>query len=120
MSKLKMYCPSCGSLNLYSGEKPRFCQSCGLSFSGSGEESEQSHEESLDEDSEVEIPDLSGLDVEITKYPNPNETLGQIAGTVSPSKSPKTQRRGSSPKTSKEILAEFQKEAGTRGRNANG
>jgi hypothetical protein len=125
MSKLKMYCSNCGSQSLYSAEKPKFCQSCGSSFSDSiaknvqTNEDTQIHEEALDEDSDVKVPNMSGLDVEITKYESPNETLGQIAGTSSPQSTPRTKGQNSSTKTSEEILAEFQREAGTRGRENN-
>ena len=118
MSKLKMYCPSCGSLNLYAGEKPRFCQSCGFSFSYSGEQVENVQE---DENSELEdIPNISKLDVDIQRYEAPKETLGQVAGTASPETNRIKSQPNSSPRTSEEILAEFQREAGTRGRDNNG
>jgi hypothetical protein len=120
MSKLKIYCSSCGSVSLYAGEKPSFCQSCGFSFVG-GQPSEDGESFTKSSEHEASIPDISKLDVEITKYEMPNETLGQIAGTLSPeaNKSKQTLSR-TSKKSEQEILAEFRKEAGPRGRNPDG
>ena len=29
---MKIYCPDCGGVNVYTSKKPNFCQNCGKSF----------------------------------------------------------------------------------------
>ena len=85
---LKLYCQSCGSLNVYTKEKPKFCQNCGKSFGSIGVPSKlkaqvQQAQASLqeDEDFEVhEIPNIDALAVDIDVRGPQTDTVGGIAG----------------------------------------
>jgi len=133
---MKRYCPSCGAPTEYSLKKPTFCSSCGKSFEGSPVvvkktlpqqktiarnlprdidpiDAENDIDSDLDGDDVLEVPDINELKVEI----EPDRTskgikLGKIIGTGNTEG--KKERVTSKVKktTKKEILENFQKEAG--------
>jgi hypothetical protein len=135
---MKIYCPHCGSPNSYASKKPNFCQNCGKPFGETkadtsmptpqrspGIVAQEDHE--ADEDYGIEeVPDINGLDVEIESGKIQGIEMGNVVGTVEPreqntpkGKKPKKGRRQSKKKLQEDaakFLKEFQREAGTRGR----
>ena len=69
-----IYCPSCGHKNIYSVSRPKFCNSCGESFSSnlSTKSNQQSkaniNPENLDEEGSdvTSIPDIVNLDFDVS------------------------------------------------------
>ncbi len=127
----KIYCSQCGSPNLYTEAKPKFCSACGTPFYGvvvekpqdkklrenkvraQEEYDEQDDDESDDEESDASIPDLeNGLEVEYQLEGPRKEALGKIAATL-PDNMANFGARGSEGLSVKETLKVFKKEAGT-------
>lgn len=122
---MKSYCLKCGGGTTYSGQKPKFCSSCGSPMSASANKEIQSktknyefHEDLIDEEEfedKVNVPNIRGLEIEIQRTPSNKITLGQIMETSAEvegdiSKTPKV---NPSQQTSEQILEDFRKEAGT-------
>tara|TARA_B100000287_G_scaffold345926_1_gene333380 strand:- start:6246 stop:6608 length:363 start_codon:yes stop_codon:yes gene_type:complete len=82
---LKLYCQSCGGLNVYTNEKPKFCQSCGNSFGSIAVPQKlksqiKSNAAVIDEDVEIhEIPNIDGLLVDIDVRGPQTDTIGNLA-----------------------------------------
>lgn len=127
----KIYCSQCGSPNLYTEAKPKFCSACGTPFYGvvvekpqdkklrenkvraQEEYDEQDDDESDNEESDASIPDLeNGLEVEYQLEGPRKEALGKIAATL-PDNMANFGARGSEGLSVKETLKMFKKEAGT-------
>lgn len=122
---MKIYCRKCGSGTEYTLQKPKFCSSCGGSFSGtvSNASTPQSaprpvaKEKITSLDFEIETdnstPDISQLEYELEKPKAKKITLADIAGTSENEQvidRPKFYTRKSTSK--KQILEDFRKEAG--------
>lgn len=127
----KIYCSQCGSPNLYTEAKPKFCSACGTPFYGvvvekpqdkklrenkvraQEEYDEQDDDESDNEESDASIPDLeNGLEVEYQLEGPRKEALGKIAATL-PDNMANFGARGSEGLSVKDTLKMFKKEAGT-------
>lgn len=135
---MKRYCLSCGSPTEYSLKKPIFCSSCGKSFEESQVvvkktlpqqktiakkfskqidpidiDNDNDIDLDLDGDDVLQVPELNQLEVEIEKdRSNKGVKLGEIMGTGK-SEERKERVKSKGKKTSKkEILENFQKEAG--------
>lgn len=132
---LKMYCKACGNPTSYGlGESPKFCASCGKSFSDtpiktvSASKSiepprtvlkkrplrEEIYDEE-DEDCGEELPQINNLDVEIEVGPNRGEKIGAIMETskVMPvRKDPKKMSKKAFAEYKKNIIEQTRKEAG--------
>ena len=104
----KTYCQTCGAVNMYHLEKPNFCQKCGKGFGGAiAEASDEENEEP-----EVSIPQLDGLEIEIDTGRPSTLKIGQLAGTNTSNEKIEPYPRGKK-QSKKEIQEEFKKEAGT-------
>ena len=126
---LKLYCTKCGSANVYSSEKPRFCQKCGTAFNkatasqktlAKNEEFKNDEDELLDEDEDGErvdrVPDIKSLEVEITYNKKPTDTFDKLIGTKKYNKQD-YDNRPKDPRSSEQIMEEFKKESSTLRRN---
>ena len=116
-SNLKIYCQQCGAGNVYTLEKPRFCQACGQVV-GAAMANENNELPQQGSDEHFETPIMDGLDFETAPMFNQVLTLGDIVKASSPDLPPPERRRGAggpkgTPPTNEEVMAEFQKEAGT-------
>ena len=139
---MKIYCPDCGSPNSYVSKKPNFCQNCGKPFGDSKASNPMptpelspgirvQEENQIEELEFEEVPDIQGLDVEIESGKIQGVQMGDVVGTVEanqqnkdPKATPKKRGRKPSKKTLKnradKFFQDFQKEAGTRGRQNSG
>lgn len=127
---LKLYCTKCGSANVYSSEKPRFCQKCGTAFNKAlasqkalvknEELKNDNYDESQDEDDDGEridrVPDIKSLEVEITYGRKPTDTFESLIGTKNYDKNDYNDRP-KDPRSSEQIMEEFKKESSTLRRN---
>lgn len=134
---MKYFCSKCGKTTQYNFELPNFCSSCGQSFASKSPpiKSEEQRNKFLNElklkkninplKIQGDLEDAEEYSVEsnidfkkikpsfkVDVYKNPGESFGSII--ENPSKpvdiEPDTPQK---PKTRQEILAEFQKEAGS-------
>jgi hypothetical protein len=127
----KIYCSKCGSPNLYTQAKPKFCSACANPFYGvvvekpqdkkvkenkvraQEEYDEQDDDEGEEEQESTPIPELTGgLDVDIEFDAPRKESLSKIAGTVPDQFLQGVERTGQSI-SSKEMMKIFKQEAGT-------
>ena len=114
---MKMYCSECGTPHGYVGKKPNFCTNCGFSFAGMEKPSTARVEEvEEDQDNIEEIPNISGLEVEIEPYQNNSIKLGEAVDyNQTQASQPTARNKGKrlTKKAEKEFLNNWQKEAGT-------
>ena len=72
-----IYCTQCGSKNIYSGEKPKFCSSCGSPINGQASSEKKTPKKTLpkkneraeasEDYSDVDyVPDVRSLEYEIS------------------------------------------------------
>lgn len=127
----KIYCSQCGSPNLYTQAKPKFCSACGTAFYGvivenkedkklknnklrAQEEYDEEEDDKSDDEQEADgIPELrGGLQVDIEYDPPKKEVLSKIAASVPDSFSRSIDRQ-QTPISQKEMLKIFKQEAGT-------
>jgi len=127
----KIYCSQCGSPNLYTQSKPKFCSACGIAFYGvvvekkddkkakqnklraQQEYDEEDDDEADDGEESDSIPEITGgLDVEYQLEGPKKESLAKIAGTI-PDSIVNFGARASEGLSVKETLRMFKKEAGT-------
>jgi len=126
---LKTYCSRCGSPSSYIEAKPKFCSNCGTPFyttlikektknlkSNKSQVTQNiEDDDSEDDDSEQEatpIPDIKGLEVDISFEKPRKDTLGSIASTV-PDQYSYMGERMDGKISSKEILKQIKKESST-------
>lgn len=129
---LKTYCSECGSPNFYADAKPKFCTNCGAAFYTAlvkekttnlksnksivnKQQETEDDEDDMDETEDQEftpIPDLSGLDVDISFEKPRKESLGHIAGTV-PDAFSYNGGKVDSKVSAKEVLKQIKKESST-------
>jgi uncharacterized Zn finger protein (UPF0148 family) len=130
---LKTYCSECGSPNFYTEAKPKFCTNCGTAFYttvvkekttnlksnksiiNKQKPAEEDDEDDMEEDEDQEatpIPDISGLDVDISFEKPRKDSLGSIAGTV-PDAFSYTGERLDTKVSAKEVLKQIKKESST-------
>ena len=122
---MKMYCSECGTRHEYAGKKPNFCTNCGYSFAGASKHNIPKQEEIEElEENVQEVPDISGLQVEIEPYAKTSIKISDAVdySISSPEDIPKpmTGPKGKrmTKKAREEFLKDWQKEAGTdRSRN---
>lgn len=113
----KVYCQKCGSPQSYTLERPNFCQKCG--FSLGGKTSQASTEET--EETSGFILDLEELEVDIDVGPSRTQTIGGIVeSTPQDYQSPDMGVMPNTSKQKKDIMKEFQKEAGSIRKKAKG
>jgi len=66
-----LFCPECGTKNMYTLKKPNFCQGCGQTFSAFGMQTPRAQQTSYSaaqvaqEPQEESVPDISRLEYEI-------------------------------------------------------
>ena len=121
MSKLSIYCGTCGSPNYYISAKPKFCQSCGKPFAhAKGSIKALPTREVVcpveEEDEEHFESNLNELDIDVQTWENQGTSLGVIMAANPDTKLP--ERSGQKAKKSKRgdkkrFLSEWEKEAGS-------
>jgi len=116
-NNLKTYCQQCGAGNVYTLEKPRFCQACGQAVGIASPNTSNTQPQQKGE-KHFEPPIMDSLDFETTPMTNKAPTLGDIVSASDPTLPPPQRRVDETgpkvtPPTNEEIMAEFQKEAGT-------
>lgn len=127
---LKTYCSECGSPSLYAESKPKFCSNCGTPFytalikeqktnlkSNKSQVSQDVEDDDLEDEDDDEqeatsIPNIKGLDVDISFEKPRKETLGSIASTV-PDQYSYVGERMDSKVSAKEVLKQIKKESST-------
>ena len=111
---MKTYCQKCGAKIEFSiKSKPKFCHGCGASLGLTPDKASASTgEEAEDEEAVNEIPNLSGLEVDIATHSAQGETLGNVVGTAK-DYNPSPFRNETTPLSKEEVREQFQKEAGT-------
>lgn len=115
---MKSFCPDCGSLMNYVGAKPKFCSSCGSSLDSLSKTSQASapNEEVENTEEEIEsIPKVDGLEIEIQRYDNRGQTLGNVMETYQNIKPPENNQENTEPPRKvdrQQFLDNWQKEAG--------
>ena len=120
MPSFKLYCSSCGAANSYTNQKPNFCQKCGASLGVSKASTKSAPSKSLELEETEEsfsIPPISELQVDSTIYKPSAEKLENLVGSSQGELGSDSLRRpsntyGQKGASQKEIMAEFQKEAG--------
>ena len=117
-NNLKIYCQQCGTGNVYTLQKPRFCQACGQTMGTARASAPTIPSAAVEEGEEhFETPIMDGLDFEADLVAGGGQTLGDIVNASDPNIAPRQRMSQSGPKvtplSSDEIMAEFQKEAGT-------
>lgn len=135
---MRIYCKKCGAPTEYLSNKPKFCSSCGLSFSAKKEsvtplppkqEEERQHppknpipafiiedEENYDEgiQDSVNVNNIQGLDIEIEKNQNQGIKFGDALGTASGGGEGDKFIRDPDPDvTEEQFLKQFKEEAGS-------
>lgn len=135
---MKYFCSKCGKTTLYSFDLPKFCSSCGQSFSGKTIAKDQDSSEKrakflnelkLKKNINDYIEDVEEQDIEDIEASTPNinfknvkpsfkvdiyQSKGESFGSLldNPSQAVQYEQSESTHKTKEEILLEFQKEAG--------
>lgn len=126
---LKTYCSECGSPSLYTESKPKFCSNCGTPFYTTLIKEQKTNlksnksqvtqdiedDDSEDDDNEQQatpIPEIKGLEVDISFEKPRKETLGSIASTV-PDQYSYVGERMDSKVSAKEVLKQIKKESST-------
>ena len=123
---MKAYCMSCGSLLEFpAGKKPNFCFSCGAN-TATGKiapkktvaKSPQPKEEvNFDEEEELSVPDISGLDFDIQgSLKVSKSSIGDIMSVSDGNENPHvpTEIKAKSKRVSKKkFMEQFKKEAGS-------
>ena len=124
---MKLYCQKCGSGTSYNMQKPKFCQSCGASFSGEVKASKitkrkitQPKKPTFDsvvseEEREPQVPqNINKLEFDtVGTLQVKGTTVADLAGTLSPNEQAQTQERNLPQVSKEDFLKDFQKEAGT-------
>ena len=106
----KIYCQTCGALNLYSMQKPNFCQKCGKRFDVGP--ASASSLENINEPKTENIPQLDGLEIEIAlSSPMRGVELSKLAGTRDPKLKIEKSRGRPQDAQNEDVLEEFRKEA---------
>ena len=121
---MKMYCPKCGSGSSFNMTKPKFCQECGESFSGTASEQPIKKRKTIAKKIEQVVPEIEKKET-IPENINKLEfdtigtlqvkgsSIGQLVGT---SDGAETYKREQDPEVNlnrEEFLKQFKKEAGT-------
>jgi hypothetical protein len=116
---MKTYCQKCGSGTEYSFDKPKFCASCGSSFSSAHSfikptktvnYNKVTLNQNEEEVSEEKVPDIRNLDFEIEVRPNKGTPIGNLAGTRNEMFSDPNKEQVNFNK--QDMLESFRKEAG--------
>ena len=105
---LKLYCQKCGALNAYVSEKPNFCQKCAYAFGPSLSKAGASSLEEDEDEENVDLPQLDGLEIEIDPGRSNAMTVGNLAGTANPN-----QKNDIKPIDQQYTTEDFQREAGS-------
>lgn len=126
---LKTYCSECGSPSLYAESKPKFCSNCGTPFyttlikeqktnlkSNKSQVTQDVEDDDLEDDDNEQkatpIPEIKGLEVDISFEKPRKETLGSIASTV-PDQYSYIGERMDGKVSAKEVLKQIKKESST-------
>ena len=126
---MKAYCPDCGSATEYSLSKPKFCASCGKSFSLTASAPVKkiftpqarpakpkfsNAEINIEEEEEFSIPDLDKLQVSIeaSRFKNVNK-IGDIMGSNTDSEQEEFQRQPDSSYSLDSFEQDFMRDAGS-------
>lgn len=132
---LKIYCPECGGPTEYSLNKPKFCSSCGSSFTGQVVKKEEKvvqkvlmqkptiakrpniEVEDYDDDeaetTEVDhVPEINNLTFDIDVQPRGKETLGSIMGSSAGQDNELRKNKSFEKVDKKKVMEDFAKEGG--------
>lgn len=117
-NNLKIYCQQCGTGNVYTLQKPRFCQACGQTIGTVKACTPTAPPAGVEnEEEQFETPMMDGLDFETAPLAGGGQTIGDIVNASDPTIPPRERIAHSGPKappvTNEQVMAEFQKEAGT-------
>jgi len=114
---MKTYCYDCGAkLEFSPRDKPKFCVKCGVSLVKGAVKQESPISLEIEEGEDaVNIPDISGLEVEFDNYSMKpkGEKLGSIMGTLDKPTSDNSLANNMPVMSSEEAMEQFRKEAGT-------
>ncbi len=122
---MKLYCPTCGGATNYSLEKPKFCASCGESFTVSASTTprritkvrpEKAFVEIEEEQEEIfEAPEINKLQYDLNSSDkNFNITpLNQLAGTNQGGEGDGYTREADPTYTAESFAEDFRKDAGS-------
>lgn len=115
---MKIYCQKCGSGIEYSFNKPKFCSSCGNSFTSISASPRKDQKNiipkvthNLEEEEVERVPDISSLDVEFEVNNQRKEKFGNLLGTRSEEGVSRENVQGQT-LNKQEIMESFKKEAG--------
>jgi hypothetical protein len=121
---MKAYCPDCGSATEYSLSKPKFCASCGKSFSLTASAPVKKifkpraktvePQIEIEEEEEFSIPDIDKLQVSIeaSRFKNVNK-IGEIMGSNTDSEQEEFQRQPDSSYSLDSFEQDFMRDAGS-------
>ena len=115
---MRVYCSHCGAASDFTAAKPKFCHKCGKSFgvsTASDPEPQASLQESLEQetiDEEEQIPNIGGLEVDISHETHFKHSFGGLVGT-SDGPSDSLPRKKEKRISKKKFLEDFKKEAGS-------
>lgn len=132
---LKIYCTDCGAPTEYSLNKPKFCSSCGFSFTGQVAKKEEKvvqkvliqnptiakrpnidPEDYEDEDTEIteadHVPEISDLSFDLDVPSRQKQTLGSIMGTSQSQENQLRKNKSSQKIDKKKVIEDFAKEGG--------
>lgn len=132
---LKIYCPECGGPTEYSLSKPKFCSSCGFSFSGEVAKKQEKVAQKVlmqkptiakrpniepedYEDDEIEatevdhVPEISDLTFDIDVSSRDKQTLGSIMGTSRGEENQLRKNKTFEKVDKKKVMEDFAREGG--------
>jgi ribosomal protein L37E len=132
---LKIYCSDCGAVTEYSLNKPKFCSSCGFSFTGQVVKKEEKvvqkvlmqkptiakrpniePEDYEDDDTEItevdHVPEISNLSFDIDTNSRGKETIGSIMGSSAGQDNELRKNKTFEKVDKKKVMEEFAKEGG--------
>jgi hypothetical protein len=122
---MKVYCPTCGSGTDYSMTKPKFCSSCGETFSISSKTSAKrifktdphnpiaTIQEEVEEE-EFEMPNMNKLEVEMGESRSFNiAPLDKLAGSNTEGHTDDYQREADLSYSTETLAEDFMREAGS-------
>ena len=111
---MRLYCSQCGAMSEFAATKPKFCHKCGQSFGVVSEATEKTPSAPIEQDltPEEEIPNIAGLEVDISSDTHFQHSFGALMGTSEGLENQLPKRK--TKKTSrKKFLEDFKKEAGS-------
>ena len=114
---MRLYCPQCGALSEFAAAKPNFCHKCGQSFGVASEASEKAPSVPVEQDEQdstpqEEIPNVAGLEVDISSDTHFQHSFGGLMGTSEGTENQLPKRKAKRV-NKKKFLEDFKKEAGS-------